>query len=281
MSPPDIAASVRRDEYTGGNRCHPCTILNVAIAVAVAGVVAWTGYLLVATVALVAGLAAIYLRGYLVPGTPTITRRYLPETVLRVFGKEPAPRNPGRPNAADRPDVVDDLFADGVLAGGRSGAEPRLDTRFRGAWRDRIGTVRGRDLGPENVTEVLDAAKCTAQGECSFVVDGDKLIRWESEAAFVADVAAAATLSTRSDRWTRLDREERLNVLAGLRLFLERCPACNASLSRVEQRIDSCCQPPYTVVRSVCEECGSIVADVSVPKPDEESPTRLQFLDSS
>jgi hypothetical protein len=37
----------------------------------------------------IAGLSAtiIYLRGYLVPGTPTLTKRYFPDQVLRWFDK--------------------------------------------------------------------------------------------------------------------------------------------------------------------------------------------------
>lgn len=38
---------------------------------------------------LVAALGLVYLRGYLVPGTPTLTRRYLPDRVLAAFGKRP------------------------------------------------------------------------------------------------------------------------------------------------------------------------------------------------
>ena len=39
---------------------------------------------------LVVALAAIWLRGYLVPGTPELTKRYLPERALALFGKAPA-----------------------------------------------------------------------------------------------------------------------------------------------------------------------------------------------
>jgi hypothetical protein len=39
-------------------------------------------------------LAVIALRGYLVPYTPTLTKRYLPDSVLRRFEKHPPDRIP-------------------------------------------------------------------------------------------------------------------------------------------------------------------------------------------
>ena len=64
--------------------------------------------------ALLAALGLIYLRGYLVPGTPTLTRRYLPESVLAAFGKrsveEDVPAEMRQVAAArmDEPVVSDD-----------------------------------------------------------------------------------------------------------------------------------------------------------------------------
>ncbi|ELY35984.1 hypothetical protein [Natronorubrum tibetense] len=83
-------ADLKQPEYTGENRCEPCTILNLAIAVVVGSLVARKTKLGgLAAVGISIGL--IYVRGYLVPGTPTLTKRYLPPEVLRWFGKETEP----------------------------------------------------------------------------------------------------------------------------------------------------------------------------------------------
>ncbi|CDK39939.1 hypothetical protein [Halorubrum sp. AJ67] len=79
---------IREPEYTGENRCVPCTVLNVVLAAALTAAAAVFGPVVAAAV-LVASLGSIYYRGYLVPGTPELTKRYLPDRVLRLFGKAP------------------------------------------------------------------------------------------------------------------------------------------------------------------------------------------------
>ncbi|SFR89344.1 hypothetical protein SAMN05216559_0614 [Halomicrobium zhouii] len=80
---------LKQPEYTGENRCLPCTGVNLLIAVVAAAVAGRRSRKAGAGV-FVASVVLIYLRGYLVPGTPALTKRYLPDDVLRLFGKEPA-----------------------------------------------------------------------------------------------------------------------------------------------------------------------------------------------
>ncbi|ADB62613.1 hypothetical protein Htur_3751 [Haloterrigena turkmenica DSM 5511] len=104
----EIVDDLRQPAYTGENRCEPCTILNLAIAAAVGSLIARKSRL-GGALAVGVSIALIYLRGYLVPGTPTLTKRYLPPEVLRWFGKEP------------EPELASGLGAD--AAGNASGAE--------------------------------------------------------------------------------------------------------------------------------------------------------------
>jgi hypothetical protein len=86
----DIVKALRQPEYTGESRCLPCTAVNSVLALLATVAVTRKsrgGGLLVAAVS----AALLYLRGYIVPGTPTLTKRYLPPTVLRWFGKDPEP----------------------------------------------------------------------------------------------------------------------------------------------------------------------------------------------
>ncbi|QLG49748.1 hypothetical protein [Natrinema halophilum] len=86
----DVVDDLKQPEYTGENRCEPCTVLNLVIAAVIGSVVARKSRL-GGALAVAVSITLIYLRGYLVPGTPTLTKRYLPPEVLRWFGKDPDP----------------------------------------------------------------------------------------------------------------------------------------------------------------------------------------------
>ena len=86
----DVVDELRQPDYTGENRCEPCTVLNLVIAMVAGSLIARKSRL-GGLLAVVMSIALIYLRGYLVPGTPTLTKRYLPPAVLRWFGKDPDP----------------------------------------------------------------------------------------------------------------------------------------------------------------------------------------------
>lgn len=117
---PNLTDEIRQPEYVGENRCLPCTVVNLGIA-AVAAVL--TAALLAASgvsiggritgggLVLAGSVATVYLRGYLMPGTPTLTKRYLPLWALRLFGKA---TDPERDETGDI-DVEAVLFDAGAL----------------------------------------------------------------------------------------------------------------------------------------------------------------------
>lgn len=89
---------LRQPEYTGSNRCLPCTATNVVIAAVMSVVVGVIWATMVGGLWWVVGgslfalsLLAIWLRGYLVPGTPQFTKRYFPDWLLAKFDKAPQP----------------------------------------------------------------------------------------------------------------------------------------------------------------------------------------------
>ena len=86
---------LRQPEYTGENRCIPCTAVNLVIAVVLALVVSVVLLPVTGLIVFAISVAAIYLRGYLVPGTPTLTKRYFPDWLLAKFDKGPAVAQPG------------------------------------------------------------------------------------------------------------------------------------------------------------------------------------------
>jgi len=258
----ELTGRFRREEHTGANRCLPCTVVNGGIAASGAIVLwvlvsPWAG-----AVALTGAALLIYFRGYLVPGTPELTRRYFPPWVLRLFGKDPVDTGPvaGPPErgGGDGRPLVDG----GILEPGD--AEPALTRSFREAWLDRTASVLEDGVGPEAVARAFGAEEASQLNGTSFVLDGNRSVRWESEPALAADVAGAALLAERVSDWKAFDHDRRRRTLRALRLSFARCPNCGAGITVDTERVDPCCQKPHLVAESVCGACGTAVADAAV-----------------
>lgn len=270
-----VLASVRQPEYTGENRCGPCTLVNgVVVGVGALGLAA-VATPVVGLVAFSLGCVVIYLRGYLIPGTPALTKRYFPPWLLGLFGKAPvadasvAAQGTG---PAGRP-----LVAARVLSGGRDG--PALTPDVHEEWRERTGALLDSGVDADAVAEAFDAEAVSRLGDASFVLDGTASMRWESTVTLAADVAGAALLDDRLDAWSEFERDRRRTTLRALRLRLERCPACSAELTVETERVDPCCQKPHRLAAAVCDGCGAVIADVAVVDTGEERSVAAVLLD--
>lgn len=271
----DVVGRIHRPEYTGVNRCIPCTVLNVLIASVIAGLLAVGDLFWIGIITFTACVVVIYLRGYLVPGTPTITERYFPDRVLLLFDKDLGyRRDPEGTTSGQRSTTA--LVAAGIVT--REGNEIELSSAFRDAWRKRIHSLREREVSTEDVQSIYDADSITSHSQTSFVVDKNKSVRWVSKAALTADVAGAMELDNRMDEWHTLDKSRREKILIGIRLFLRQCPVCDGSLSVTEDRVDPCCQKAQIVIQSVCEDCNAPIVDTAVVDTDENSSTGIHFL---
>jgi len=270
---------VRRPEYTGENRCMACTYVNALLAImGTAGVVAIGAQLVAPVPALAAGAgfavlaaASIWLRGYLVPKTPTLTKRYMPEPMLRQFGKRPA----GGPTAMADASADGDGAADGAgefdheqLLLEAGAVEPCEDVDdlcltdvFAASWNDHLADVPqtvepeaaadaiGIDLDHENVH-----VQYHEQG--TVVTESERpVVEWPSDEAMVLDVAGARALAEHSPDWPTLTSNQRAALVAGLRVFAEECPDGQpAELS--EEVVESCCTS-HTVVTLECVDSGA------------------------
>ncbi|AUX10396.1 hypothetical protein AArcSl_2781 [Halalkaliarchaeum desulfuricum] len=268
---------LRRPEYTGENRCVPCTLLNsvlaVILALAVGLVSAIAGFLV-----LLVSATAIYFRGYLVPGTPTITQRYFPDRVLQWFGKEPIPTqdafdtdggvaaemDDGTDHVLEEYEHVGELLADaGIVDDCEDVDDLCLTPAFEEAWWDRIERFREGDLALEQLAAVLevdpDDVSVTGEDPFEVTIDGVTAGRWSSRAAFLADLGAEPTLGEWLSVWDELDQRQSGELLASLRAFLERCPDCDGELTSIEDVTKTCCSGEYVNVSRDCTECGASV----------------------
>ncbi|WP_226041057.1 hypothetical protein [Natrinema sp. DC36] len=255
---PDVLARLEQPAYTGENRCLPCTAVNVVIAITLAVGLGVATTAPVGALALTVFLGLIGLRGYLVPGTPTITRRYFPDRLLTVFGKSP----PDVPTVETvSPDALETVLTATSVATERGG-EIELTPSFRQQWNERLPRDGALEPCSDDVRSMLGADEIRRLGDASYVLDGRKQIRWESIAALAADAAAATELRTRLEGWETLEVDERRDLLTGLRLLRDRCPACDGGVTTTAERLEHCCRKPRVGIRSVCEECDRPVVEV-------------------
>lgn len=248
---------LRRPECTGENRCIPCTVTNLGIAgLLSAGAFVLSPPLAVA-VALVS-VTAIYLRGYLVPGTPELTKRYFPDRLLAWFDKAPARFE------AESFAVESQLLEAGAVVPSEGDLE--LDPEFRAAWETEVALLPDKPSQRAALAALTDldaeAIRLDARPN-RFVAwyDGEWLGQWESRPAFVADVAAAPVLAARLATWETMPVAYRSELLAGLRLFLTRCPTCEGDVAFGTEVVESCCRS-YDVVAATCEGCDARLFEV-------------------
>ena len=247
----------KRPEYTGRNRCTPCTILNVLIAG-----VASTAVALVtipgAIVTFVVCLATIYLRGYLVPYTPIVTKRYFPDWVLRWFDTDHATVPESDEGLVD---VEETLYSLDVVAECDIGTDLCLTPDFRAAWREQMSAVEESETRQGAIASLLDVPeeKLSFQEFDSAVLvryDGRQIGQWESEAALLADIAADSALTEWDDRWNGIDVVNRSRILNTLRMFLDTCPDCGGLTNFGQETVESCCRS-IDVVAVTCTDCDA------------------------
>ncbi|WP_255192545.1 hypothetical protein [Natronobeatus ordinarius] len=296
-----ILEPIRQPEYTGENRCVPCTVVNLVIAgvlsVAVARRSRRAGVL-------TAGISAalIYLRGYLVPGTPALTKRYLPPSVLRLFGKQPEPTIRGGFGPVEAPSTDSDEPEEAVATtpedGVDDGEEPSdrpqtpeayfleldvlepcaavddlcLTDEFESAWFDEIEQIEPDAIDATDAAAAfgLDADEHEFEIEShdeaqTLRRDGRLVGQWPSQPALVADVAAASILESWDGDWDGYEPQERGELLNGLRLFLETCPTSGGDVVLREETVESCCQS-HDVVAAICEETDERLFEHPVPE---------------
>jgi hypothetical protein len=275
MTGKPVLSRLRRPEYTGARRCWSCTVVNAAIL----GVVAIALGFVVAPVAgvavAVAGAATIWLRGYLVPGTPAVAPRLVAAVPggERVFGKSPPAGRTGSLGAsAGTPDgeqLLGVLVEAGVVD--VDGEQVLLGSAFEAAWDDRMASLSS--LSTDDLAgEVEDALTDVVRDESTVpdvrvVRDDDAGKAWVvlSTGERVVDetwvprpVAIAETAALRQLAGSVDDSPIRRAGATSLRMFIEECPDCGTTVE--ESTAVSCCGgyygegvPEETLVCPACD----------------------------
>lgn len=254
---------LRQPEYTGENRCAPCTVINIGIVTVFAALTALFNPLL-GTLVLIAGITGTWLRGYVVPYTPL----FAPHIVNAL----PIGRNiVGHHNRNRTTDGLGNLGTDGerVLAAlddagvFHGDTDLELTPDFRAAWRVNMDELKDEDLAAavEGTSPYVDQARRHEDGDKVWIIvtDDDRSLAsetWLSLPVLIADVAAVRTLTDRG-----VDSELAVDAAAPLRLFLDECPTCGHEI--VETTTDSCCGgigPGGLDNMLACENCDQRVA---------------------
>lgn len=201
-------------------------------------------------------MVLIYLRGYLVPGTPTLTKRYLPNRVLRWFGK--APVQTGKLTKGAQM-----LQNAGILVPCENQDDLCLEEGFEADWHQEID-----DLDIDTLRNRLksflstDAITIKDTEDATYVlVDNEPMMLRNSRQALEADIAILPVLRNRCSKWEQLSITQGGNVMSALRVFLEYCPACGTKLDLSRDMVESCCQS-QEVYSISCEKCGIQMAEV-------------------
>jgi len=267
-----FASHARRPEHTGENRCWPCTAVNVAL-VGVGGVAAAVlASPLVGAAAAAVGLASVWLRGYLLPGTP----RFAPRLVGAVPGGDRLfhtadPAGDGGPPEAGGSiaddgrvetggDLLERLVDHGVIEADGEAVAPTSE--YDRAWHaemERLSGVATEGLAAAagEISPAADARAVDADDEWVALRPADGATvdeTWLTRPVAIAEVAAY-----RAAEGFLPDEATRLAAAETNRMFLRSCPDCGADL---QQGVDMpCCgghtgpadEPAETLACPACE----------------------------
>lgn len=259
----------KRPEYTGENRCLPCTTVNSIIAVLIAAGVTLVNPFIGISV-LVVEAVLIYYRGYLIPGTPELTKRYMPAWALKLFGKTPVeehaqPTSPNQEPSTDagQLDPIEVLEEIGVATETEDGTDLTLTSSFQNRLDRQDITTPTEDAG-KIFTELFGSVTIEDTDATFHLTHSDRgiILTWPSHAAMLGDAKIAQALTETDTHFTERDEMNQLQLIQSTRTLLETCPACNGSLSFSQEERETCCQT-YTASVLSCDACDSTFLEVN------------------
>jgi len=263
--PVNVVSEIKQDAYTGENRCQPCTLVNVVLALMISISVAFISGPLGIGV-LVLSLATIYLRGYLIPGTPALTKQYFPDRVLRWFDKD-TPQPQQTASAEESLDFEDQLFRQGILQPVENGTDVVLSSEFQTRWSQNLNNHSDspdRDVLREALDANIEDGVFSGLDETLTLSRAGTLLgQWPSPAAIKADLAAAEVCTDWISEWETFDPMERAKVLRTIRVANTSCPLCEGTVKIQKDVRETCCNS-YDVIIASCRSCDSRLFETEV-----------------
>jgi hypothetical protein len=287
-----LPVSLKNEEYIGENRCWPCTIANCVIGF-VLGSVLTTMLILRTPVSVVQSLfigvlftsisyILIYARGYLIPKTPELTKKHLPQKILKIFGKS----NNHKFNIEDPWHIsvdtdshnwnsdVDSVLTDiGALEECENKDDLCITDKFDRQWRRKLddiednavtGSKVARKIGFSSNSDYYIESKLMEDSTYHVLMTGDTVVaQWPSEAAIYADFTALMVLESWIDGWDELPPNTRGKLTHGLRLFLDDCPTSGGDTVIDEKKVESCCDSTR-VITIECADTGELIIEQPV-----------------
>jgi len=275
----EILKYAKRTEYIGENRCIPCTVINTVLALGVS-VLLGRRSKVIAFAWLIASSVVIYLRGYLVPGTPKITEQFFPDRVLRHFEHHPpietevelksGPKSTddigelATDNGRQRRDSVDPesfVRRHEVIKPCDDQDDLCLTSEFKSNWRDTVDEYKTRLLTGEQVASVFGYVENESydlnemNGGLILQSSTTTIGQWPSKGALVADLATTDVLDDRNLGWKSLSREQQTKILRSVRIFVDIFPTTGSPVDVLEETVKSCCRS-VDVIAFVCSETG-------------------------
>jgi len=254
--------ALRQPRHTGSNRCWPCTVVNLTLVGLASLWLALRGRRLAGLAAATVGLAAIVLRGYVVPYTP----RFAPQLVAAapipddIFEKQPqtADRESLTATDLDGETVLGELAAAGVITADGELILPAES--IDAAWRremDRVATTPLDELANAVRTTLpgISAVEGFDDGDSEWLAVGTGHGELVARPVAVAELAAYRTLGDAVE-----DEQLRLAGARAFRMFLDSCPVCDSDLAA--SSAVSCCggysdprsSPEDTLVCPTCRQ---------------------------
>jgi len=242
-----LLKKVRQPRYTGDNRCWPCTITNLALLAVVTAVLWIRDRRRSATVLAIGGAAAISLRGYLVPYTPSFAPKLTamlpvdpfdhgPSTTASgsladVSGDSPSgDREDDGPSVPTGEEVLIALQEAGVVE--LDGEDVTLDDGFRSDWRREMEALRDRDLERlATVAEDLTPAGVAVSATRETVAEGIVLDPETGPPTHIRRAYAVPELAATRALRGRVDGDIARAAGRPLRSLLQRCPLCDGELT--------------------------------------------------
>lgn len=241
-----IADFIRVEEHTGNNRCAICTVLNVlllAITVLLANLISP----LLASILLLFGGLCIWLRGYLVPLTPT----FAPIIVNKL--RQDTQRDQRLVNSTvdtelyAREKILEELISAGVIQ--PEGEELTLNDCFEADWYSAMNQLNALE-DEEIASEIIAVNPMCSNVELQKIDDRDYVIQKDTSGKLSGErwtrkpVAIVESAALQVFRDWNIESDTRPVAAYALGLFLHECPLCGDEIRT--QPDTGCCGSPDT-----------------------------------